>query len=209
MSETNVQPHTPVRFHPTAAQLLDDATKVTPYARNARQGDTDLIVASILRNGCYRPIYAWTKTGEILAGNHTYAALLELGQDRVPIAWVDAETMDEARRIVLVDNKAGMVGGFDEYLLVEELDALQGDYEGTGYVAEDRDTYLAMLDDDAWDNRETADSRGEPDEDHFLPLINLRVSSEVFDGWRRLLDSYPGKDDAAKLRTHLETLGHV
>jgi hypothetical protein len=200
--------HVDVRYHPTARALLEPADRVKPYAQNARMGDTDLIVQSILRNGCYRPIYAWTKTGEILAGNHTYAALLELGQEQVPVAWVDAETMDEARRIVLVDNKAGMVGGFDEGLLIEELRALEGDYDGTGYVQDDLDGYIAMADDDAWDHPDNP-GRGDPDEESFLPRIDLRVTSQMFDGWRRLLDQYEGEDDRTKLHAHLSAGGFL
>jgi hypothetical protein len=132
---------------------------------------------------------------------------MELGQERIPIAWVDAETMDEARRIVLVDNKAGTVGGYDEALLLEELRALDGDYDGTGFTLDDETAYQAMLDDDAWDHPDDGTRRGDPDEDQFLPRIDLRVTSQMFDGWRRLLDQYDGEDDRTKLHAHLKAQG--
>lgn len=199
-----------VRYHPTAEQLLDDAAKVKPYANNPRNGDVDAIVASILEVGCYRPIYVWTKTGEILAGNHTYAALMELGQERVPIAWVDAETMTEARKIVLGDNRMADLGRYDEALLLAELEALDGNLEGTGFIPDDLDNIRAMMDSGSWDDdRGRAGAHDEPDEESFNPRIDLRVTSAVFDAWRSMLDIQDGADDAAKLEAHLASTGFL
>jgi hypothetical protein len=201
---------TEVRYHPTAAQLLDDASKVKPYANNPRNGDVEAIVASIREVGCYRPIYVWTKTGEILAGNHTYAALMELGQDRVPIAWVEAETMAEARKIVLGDNRMADLGRYDEALLLAELEALDGDLTGTGFIPDDLDSIRAMMDTAAWeDDRGRQGAHDEPDEESFNPRIDLRVTSRVFDAWRQMLDAQDGADDAAKLEAHLAEGGWI
>jgi hypothetical protein len=137
-----------VRYHSTAAALLDDASKVHPYEQNPRNGDTDAIVDSIRENGCYRPIYAWAHDGTILAGNHTYAALLELGEERIPIAWVEAADLAAARKIVLADNRTADLGRYDDALLLQELQALDGDLLGTGYTpdaVEDLERYLEHL----------------------------------------------------------------
>lgn len=198
-----------IRFHSTAAALLDDADKVRPYADNPRNGDVDAIAASILEVGCYRPVYAWAKTGEILAGNHTYAALLSLGAQQVPIAWVEADTMTEARKIVLGDNRHADRGRYDEALLLAELRALDGDLEGTGYDEMDVDNIAALLASGDWGDADgsAGAGAGDPDDEAFNPRIDLRVSARIFDGWRKMLDQYDGDDDAAKLAAHLDDLG--
>lgn len=199
-----------VRYHPTAAILLDDAEKVRPYAANPRNGDVEAIIASIRENGCYRPVYAWSTTGEILAGNHTYAALLEMGETRIPIAWIDAADLNAARKIVLADNRTADQGRYDEAQLLAELEALDGDLVGTGYVEDDLDSIRALMDSSAWDNdRGREGAHDEPDEESFNPRIDLRVSARVFDGWRRCLDARDGVDDAQKLEAHLAANGFL
>jgi ParB-like chromosome segregation protein Spo0J len=201
---------TPVRYHSTALALLDDADKVRPYPGNPRNGDVEAIMASIRENGCYRPIYAWAETGEILAGNHTYMALLELGESRIPIAWIEADNLNAARKIVLADNRTADQGRYDEAQLLAELEALDGDLEGTGYVADDLDSIRALMDSSAWDDdRGREGAHDEPDDESFNPRIDLRVSARVFDGWRRMLDAQEAEDDAGKLERHLSAGGFL
>jgi hypothetical protein len=67
-----------------------------------------------------------------------------------------------------------------------------------------------MMDDSAWDDdRGRAGAHDEPDEESFNPRIDLRVTSQVFDAWRAMLDTYDGEDDAAKLRAHLADTGFL
>ena len=93
-------------IHPSLEPLLVDMDRVHPHPDNPRnESDTDAIRESIETNGLYRPIYARTD-GTILAGNHTYAAALELGahpHPRRPSRDVDDE---RANRIMLIDNRA-------------------------------------------------------------------------------------------------------
>jgi hypothetical protein len=199
---------TPVRYHSTAATLLEDASLVKPYAANPRNGDVEAIIASIRENGCYRPIYAWRETGEILAGNHTYAALLELGETTIPIAWIEAPDLNAARKIVLADNRTADMGRYDEALLLEELRALDGDLEGTGYLPDDLDNIAALLDSAEWDGPR-GDGHGEPDEESFDPRIDLRVSAATFDAWRMMLDTQEGDNDAVKLASYLRAHGYM
>lgn len=198
----------PVRFHPTALALLDDPAKVRQVEGNPKNGDTDAIVRAIRRVGCYRPVYAWTQTGEILAGNHLYAALMELGADRIPIAWIDAPTRDDAEAIVLGDNKIAERGRYDEGLLLEMLDR-QTDPGSTGWEDGELEDLRHLLEDDGWGHRDPAGGDGDGDDDSMNPQISMRVSAAVFDAFRQLLDTYEGDDDAAKLAHHLRETGFL
>lgn len=50
-----------------------------------------------------------------------------------------------ARRIVLIDNRANDVAGYNDSALAALLKDLEGDYEGTGFKQEDLDSLLDSL----------------------------------------------------------------
>ena len=92
-----------------------------PHPRNARNGDVEAVAESLTVNGQYRPIVV-TTDGTILAGNHTYAAALSLGWDRIAAVTVDvAPESPEALRIMLADNRTADLGGYDDAILVTSL----------------------------------------------------------------------------------------
>lgn len=124
-----------VYAHDALEPLLTDAGEVRPHERNPRNGDLEAIAESIRVNGLYRPIYAQRSTGRILAGNHTYAASLELGATRLPVVWLDVDD-EAALRVMAVDNRAADLGTYDEPLLLEllqDLAATDLSLLGTGY----------------------------------------------------------------------------
>src|SRR5829696_9949915 len=100
-----------------------------PYARNPRRGDVGLIAESLERNGQYRPLVVNRPTGEVLAGNHTLLAARQLGWSEIAVTYVDVNDA-QAQRIVLVDNRASDVAGYDDELLAELLKELP-DLEGS------------------------------------------------------------------------------
>lgn len=104
---------------------------VKPHPDNPRNGDTDAIIESLRTNGLYRPLYVQRSTGHIVAGNHTYAAMLELGATAVPVMWLDVDD-DKALRIMLADNRLADLGQYDNGLLVQLLQDLDS-LTGTGY----------------------------------------------------------------------------
>ena len=61
-------------IHAPLAKLTLPIGEVHPRKGNPRRGDIDVIAESLERNGQFRPIVVNKATGEILAGNHTYAA---------------------------------------------------------------------------------------------------------------------------------------
>lgn len=116
---------------------------LVPYEKNARQGDVATLMESLEVNGQYRPIVVRRGTNEILAGNHTWKAAVELGWATVKVAFVDVDD-EGARRIVLVDNRSNDLATYDDKALTALLSELQG-FAGTGYDQTDLDTLLASL----------------------------------------------------------------
>jgi ParB-like chromosome segregation protein Spo0J len=112
-----------------------------PYGRNPRRGDVSAIKDSLEVNGQYRPVVVNRRTMEVLAGNHTLRAARELGWLEIAATFVDVDA-EQASRIVLVDNRANDLAGYD----TTELTALLGELptlEGTGF---DDATLGALLD---------------------------------------------------------------
>jgi hypothetical protein len=135
-----------------------DITELALFHKNPRRGDVAAIKASLLANEMYKPLVVnrGTLTGrmhEVLAGNHTLMAARELfaeypDEDR----WyaLDCYVIDvdnaQADRIVLVDNKTGQLGGFDEQTLAQLLTInLGGDLTGTGYSETELSDLSALL----------------------------------------------------------------
>ena len=130
--------HTDTRVVP-----VDD---LTPWPKNPRRGNVDLIADSLALHGQYRPLVVRKATGEVLAGNHTLAAAKTLGWTEIAATVVDVD-QETAERIVLIDNRANDVAGYDEEQLVEILQGLP-DLDGTGYAQEDLDALIYGLDQD-------------------------------------------------------------
>lgn len=137
----------PVKLHETAGELLVPADQIKPHPMNPNNGDTEEIMLSMRRNGVYRPVYVQKSTGWILAGHHVYAALLELGAESVPVAWVDCDAKT-ADRIVAADNRIAQLARMDDAVLVQLLQGLDGDLAGTGYSDDDMAKLLGALDDE-------------------------------------------------------------
>jgi ParB-like chromosome segregation protein Spo0J len=188
----------------TRLTLLD---QLRPHPDNPNNGDTDAIAESLQTNGLYRPIVARTD-GTVLAGHHVYAAALELGWTELLVTFVDVDD-EAARRILIADNRIAELGpGVDIGLLMPLLDDLAtttAGLTGVGYTEMDLDNLRSLLDHGAWDadDQEYGDgAAGSPES--FWPKIQLQVSPDTFDAWRKLLDQYPGGDDVAKLTAHLQ-----
>lgn len=86
-------------------------------------------------NGVYRPVIVQKTTGYILAGNHTYRAMRELGETRIPVIYVDVDD-DTATRILLADNKTAELAKYDDKALAELLENIP-DLDGTGFDERD------------------------------------------------------------------------
>lgn len=135
-----------VQFHPSVEPLLVPIDQITSHPDNPRNGDVEAIVESIEVNGYIAPIIAQTGTGYILAGNHRYYALSQLGSEVAPVIWVDVDEK-AAKRYLLADNRTSDLGQYDNAALVELLETLQESDSllGSGYNEADLENLQHIL----------------------------------------------------------------
>jgi len=129
------------------AELAVPVADLKPYEGNPRRGNVDAIRESLAAHGQYRPIVVRRDTNEVLAGNHTFAAAKELGWDSIAATFVDVND-EQARRIVLVDNKTSDFGRYDDadlLAILKELESTESGLSGTGYGDDDLDDLVAAL----------------------------------------------------------------
>jgi hypothetical protein len=117
--------------------------KLKTYRNNPRKGNVALIADSLATYGQYKPITVNKRTGEILAGNHTYQAAISLGWKDIAATYIDVND-ETAAKIVAIDNRASDSGEYDNELLLELLETI-GDLEHTGYSTDDVDDLLAEI----------------------------------------------------------------
>lgn len=115
-------------------------SKLKPYPRNPRRGDVAAIAASLRAHGQYRALVV-NKDGTVLAGNHTPAALEEIGAKDALCHYVDVSE-HEAAKIVLADNRTNDLASYDEAELAELLSSLP-DLDGTGYSDKELVQFMA------------------------------------------------------------------
>lgn len=122
--------------------------EIEPHPENANVGDVEAIKESIRVNGFYAPIIVQATTGYIIAGNHRFKAARELGYEQVPVVYLDVDDED-AKRIMVADNRTTRLGHDDSQLLTSLLEDL-GDTElglmGTGFSHADLQTLIDAAD---------------------------------------------------------------
>ena len=81
----------------------------------------------------------------IIAGNHRTRVARRLGETTIPVLFVDVDD-DQARRLLLVDNRTNDLATYDDRELVRLLADLDG-LNGTGFDDDDLARLLAELED--------------------------------------------------------------
>jgi len=102
---------------------------------NPRQGNVNDIANSIEVNGFYGVIVAQKSSGYVLAGNHRLKAAKAQNATKIPVAFVDC-TDEQAKRIMLADNRHSDLAAYDNDVLLTLLEELQNTemgLDGTGY----------------------------------------------------------------------------
>jgi ParB-like chromosome segregation protein Spo0J len=181
---------TPVKLSTVGSEAVP-VEKLTPYPGNARQGDIGMISESLRVNGQFRPIVVNRPTGQILVGNHTYAAAVALGWSEVAVTFVDVDE-DEARRIVLVDNRTADLGTYDDEQLTDLLSSLSRDLTGTGYTLDDLDELLLGA-----SGRQSRPVSGAVT--YTVDRWKLKIPASVAHDWQNELGSDPHSEIAFRL----------
>jgi len=121
---------------------LTPLRELKAHPENARLGNVDLIAQSLEHHGQYSPIVI-NQDNVILAGHHVAQAAKKLG-------WKDIETVQvtvnaqQARKILLADNRTSDLATYNETILLELIEALP-DLEGTGFGPADIDALDAII----------------------------------------------------------------
>lgn len=134
------------KVHDSLKPLLTPVGDLLPLEGNPRRGDVSRIAKSLRRFGQRKPIVARKldgtgAKGEIIAGNHTYAAAVELGWDKIAVVFTDDDRWT-ARAFALADNRLGDIGTYDDALLADMLSDFASDVD--------------MLEDIGWTPEEAA-----------------------------------------------------
>ena len=130
-------------IHSDLQKLTVPIEEITPHPQNPRNGDIDAIAISLRNNGQYRPIVVNKRNNQILAGNHTYHAAMQLGWDSIAITYVDVDD-DTAIKIMLVDNRTSDLSNNDDGIITNLLQDLPN-LEGTGYTTQDLEKLLQEI----------------------------------------------------------------
>lgn len=132
--------------HLTQDYQLVPVGELTEHPENPRRSDDRLIEELIRANGFYGVLTVQRATGHVLAGNGRLRAARRVGLETVPVVYVDVDD-DEARRILLADNRASDIGVYDDEALTALLSTLQEEtgLDGTGYTDADLKLLLGQL----------------------------------------------------------------
>jgi ParB/RepB/Spo0J family partition protein len=122
-----------------------DIDSIQAHPKNVRQGDIGAISESLKAHGQYRPIVVDERTGQILAGNHTWKAAKALGWSQIQASIIETKDDDEALRILLADNRTTDLASYDEAELANLLKDLANTDEGLIGTAFDGDALEMML----------------------------------------------------------------
>jgi hypothetical protein len=117
------------------------------HPNNARQGDVGAIVQSLEAHGQFKPITVQKSTMNVLAGNHTLMAASALGWKTIEAVVIDVDD-DQARRILLVDNRVSDLATYDDRVLAELLQSIAAEenfLDGTGFDGDDLEDLLFRL----------------------------------------------------------------
>lgn len=184
---------------------LVDTTTLHLHPENARRGNIDRLEESIRVNGFYGAIVAQRSTRQIVVGNHRYQAAVNVGIEQVPVLWVDVND-DEARRLLLVDNRSNDIASYDDEALIDLLRLAQSTtgLEGTGYSDVDLTDLERLL--------------TPPDLDDLIRDIGVHTDDSVFDQatitvkvegptlarWQRVFATIDGDTDDDRINTLLD-----
>lgn len=169
---------------------------------NPNRGSVDDLARSLEQFGQFRSIVG-RPDGTILAGHHLVEAAKQIGMATVRVDIIETDDKT-ARKIMLADNRLADLGlGPNLDLLLENLEELDGDLEGTGFDVE----YLKMLEEAIQgapdlDELEEEAKESEAKAEDFYRRLTLLVDPGLATRWERIRKLYA--DDTAAFASLLE-----
>jgi site-specific DNA-methyltransferase (adenine-specific) len=115
------------KINPAIAKLAVPVERLKEDPANARKhSDRNIaaIMASLEEFGQQKPIVA-LKTGTVIAGNGTLQAALNLGWDKLAVAYFDSKGLAKAKAYAIADNRTGELATWDLDILSESLKDLR------------------------------------------------------------------------------------
>ena len=109
---------------------------------NPRLHDLELLAESLAANGQYKPIVVRKKDMRILAGHGTVKAAKRINWTEIDAVWFEGDD-EEARRIVLIDNRSNERGGYDPEKHLALLNSMST-LDATGYSSADLERLNAV-----------------------------------------------------------------
>ena len=134
------------RIRPELAHLAVPIQQVSNWPGNPRRGDIAKIKTSLQAHGQYTPILVQRSTGHAVKGNNTLIAATELGWTSIAVQHLDLDD-EQARRILLLDNKTSDDASYDDRALALLLAEYgQDNLDGTGWSTAELDDLLKATD---------------------------------------------------------------
>lgn len=136
---------------PTLTQRYEPAFPIDDlieHPDNPRHGDEAAIDESMAVHGFYGSVLVQASTRRIIAGNHRTRVARRRGETTVPVLMIDVDD-DQARRILLVDNRSNDRATYDEgelARLLADMAATDDGLAGTGWRNDDLTSLLRALD---------------------------------------------------------------
>lgn len=158
------------------------------FEGNPRKGNVKELKLSLEANGQYKPIVVRKDTHEILAGNHLWKAAKELGWTEIDAVIIDV-TDEQAKKIVVADNRLADMGSYDEEALLNLLGEI--DLTGTGYIPADVDDLLALIEEQAQPEWKIANAESVHENVQQRPTLSERAEHYAERTIRLLMCEYP------------------
>lgn len=179
-------------------------SSLTSYPVNPRRGDIDAIASSLAAHGQYRPIVVQAGTNFVLAGNHTLKAAKKLGWKKIKITRVDVSE-EQAKKIVLADNRMTDLAGYNEPLLKSLLNALP-ELDGTGFTASEVETLDRLISGDQKEPIGTSSTMA-TDPEVKIAAWRFTIELEAYEAWSEQLFEEFGKTKSKAIKGIKERLG--
>lgn len=201
---TDTSPARTSRIVEPLQPLAIPAVNLMTDPENARRGDVAAVKRSLNVFGQRKPIVVkktgtdadGRPTGIIMAGNHTYAAALELGWTEIAAVFVDDDAAT-AKAYALADNRIGELAVWDMSTLAAHLSELSADeFDMAALGWSDTDLATLLHGNTPPSLEALASAAGEPQPSDTWPTLHLRCAPHIAQAWADRVSGHGGTDNA-------------